>query len=106
MRALPAREIALTGSEILVCGSGEIIHCADSEITAETAVVNKNGSPLGCGTLSLLPQAAISLGESRISLRSSGRLPASRQAAPAGATCLLRRGGTPPLALISSCGEA
>ena len=39
----------------------EIIHCVDSEITAGTAVVKKNGSPQGCGTLSLLPKAAISL---------------------------------------------
>ncbi len=30
----PAREIALTGSEILACGSSEIIHYVDSEITA------------------------------------------------------------------------
>ena len=39
----------------------EIIHCADSEITAVPAVVKKSGSPKGCGTLSLLPEAAISL---------------------------------------------
>ena len=39
----------------------EIIHCVDSEITAVPAVVKKNGSPQGCGTLSLLPEAAISL---------------------------------------------
>ncbi|MBQ3240134.1 MAG: hypothetical protein IJB00_03005 [Akkermansia sp.] len=62
----PAREIALTCSEILACGSSEIIHYVDSEITAVPAVVKKNGSPQGCGTLSLLPEAAISLGESRI----------------------------------------
>ena len=37
----PAREIALTGSEILACGSSEIIHRVDSEITAETAVVKQ-----------------------------------------------------------------
>ena len=57
----PAREIALTGSEILACGSSEIIHRVDSEITAVPAVVKKNGSPQGCGILSLLPEAAISL---------------------------------------------
>ncbi|MBE6409209.1 MAG: hypothetical protein E7034_01250 [Akkermansiaceae bacterium] len=57
----PAREIALTGSEILACGSSEIIHYVDSEITAVPAVVKKNGSPQGCGILSLLPEAAISL---------------------------------------------
>ncbi len=39
----------------------EIIPYVDSEITAGTAVVKKNGSPKGCGTLSLLPEAAISL---------------------------------------------
>ena len=39
----------------------EIIHCVDSEITSVPAVVKKNGSPQGCGTLSLLPKAAISL---------------------------------------------
>jgi len=39
----------------------EIILCEDSEITAVTAVVNEFGSPQGCGTLSLLPKAAISL---------------------------------------------
>ena len=39
----------------------EIIHCVDSEITAVPAVVKKNGSPQGCGILSLLPEAAISL---------------------------------------------
>ena len=39
----------------------EIIHCVDSEITAIPAVVKKNGSPQGCGTLSLLLEAAISL---------------------------------------------
>ena len=39
----------------------EIIHYVDSEITAGTAVVKKSGSPKGCGTLSLLPEAAISL---------------------------------------------
>ncbi|MBE6410490.1 MAG: hypothetical protein E7034_07860 [Akkermansiaceae bacterium] len=39
----------------------EIIHYVDSEITAVPAVVKKSGSPKGCGTLSLLPQAAISL---------------------------------------------
>ena len=39
----------------------EIIHCVDSEITAVPAVVNEFGSPEGCGTLSLLPKAAISL---------------------------------------------
>ena len=55
------REIALTGSEILACGSSEIILCEDSEITAVPAVVKKNGSPQGCGTLSLLSTAAISL---------------------------------------------
>ena len=57
----PAREIALTDSEILACGSSEIIYYVDSEITAVPAVVKKNGSPKGCGTLSLLPKAAISL---------------------------------------------
>ncbi len=39
----------------------EIIHYVDSEITAGTAVVKKSGSPKGCGTLSLLPEAAITL---------------------------------------------
>ncbi|MBE6409614.1 MAG: hypothetical protein E7034_03330 [Akkermansiaceae bacterium] len=39
----------------------EMILCEDSEITAVPAVVKKNGSPQGCGTLSLLPKAAISL---------------------------------------------
>ena len=39
----------------------EIIHYVDSEITAVPAVVKMNGSPQGCGTLSLLPKAAISL---------------------------------------------
>ncbi|MBQ3240219.1 MAG: hypothetical protein IJB00_03445 [Akkermansia sp.] len=39
----------------------EIIHYVDSEITAGAAVVKKSGSPKGCGTLSLLPEAAISL---------------------------------------------
>ena len=29
----------------------EIILCEDSEITAGTAVVKKNGRPQGCGTL-------------------------------------------------------
>ena len=46
----PAREIALTYMAV-----------AMSEITAVPAVVKKNGSPQGCGTLSLLPEAAISL---------------------------------------------
>ncbi len=36
----------------------EIILCEDSEITAATAVVNEFGSPQGCGTPSLLPEAA------------------------------------------------
>lgn len=53
VRALPAREIARSGSKILACGSSEIIHCVDSEITAETAVVKKNGRPQGFGSLSL-----------------------------------------------------
>ena len=38
----------------------EIINYADSEITAETAVVKKYGSPRACGILSLLQKAAIS----------------------------------------------
>ena len=38
------REIALTGSEILACGSSEIIHCVDIEITAGTAVVKESPS--------------------------------------------------------------
>ena len=44
---MPAREIALTGSEILACGSSEIIHCVDSEITAGTAVVKRIWQPAG-----------------------------------------------------------
>ena len=51
VRALPAREIARSGSEILACGSSEIIHCVDSEITAVSAVVKKNRSPEGAGII-------------------------------------------------------
>ena len=59
----------------------EIIHSVDSEITAVTAVVMKNGSPKGCGIPSLRAKCSnftdshelISPGARRISLCPNGQ---------------------------------
>ena len=75
----------------------EIILCEDSEITAVAAVVKKNGSPKGCGTLSLLPEAAISLTAPAVNF--ARRKPNFVRAAGENFTSLFRANLSPTISL-------